>query len=281
MINHALSHAQPPPAGRTRRMLTAGACGSVLAAGLAAGLTLAPPAGAAGTGASAAPVQHDPIGHLKHSARSGHDRTGHSVRAAGFARDYDSTAPVRVTISVDGRRVKTVRADRRRAANGHHTAFRTKVHVGGGRHRVCASAGNRGDGKDQKIGCFTVRPVWKIENKAISTLAAQYVGYRYVSGGSSPQTGFDCSGFTSYVYRTAARLNLAHSAETQSEDAHSLSSSAVHKGDLVFFHSGSHVYHVAIYAGHGTIWAAATTRDGVLHQRIWTSAVTYGSYTHH
>ena len=173
-----------------------------------------------------------------------------------------------MTISVDHRPVKRITADKRRAATGNHTAFSTRIHVGSGRHRVCAYAHNVGPGTGQRIGCFTVRPRWKIRNTAIAHLAAHYVGARYVSGGASP-SGFDCSGFTSYVYRTAIRFHLAHSAQAQSNAAHRLSRSEVRKGDLVFFHSGSSVYHVAIYAGHGTIWAAATTRDGVLHQDIW------------
>jgi cell wall-associated NlpC family hydrolase len=51
-------------------------------------------------------------------------------------------------------------------------------------------------------------------------------------------------------------------------------------GDLVFYLSGGVAYHVAIYAGHGWQYAAATLRDGVRHQRVWSRAVRYGTDWH-
>ena len=48
-------------------------------------------------------------------------------------------------------------------------------------------------------------------------------------------------------------------------------------GDLVFYLSGANAYHVAIYAGHHMQYAAATPRDGIRYQAVWSSAVQYGT----
>ncbi|GAA3502485.1 hypothetical protein GCM10019016_095940 [Streptomyces prasinosporus] len=44
----------------------------------------------------------------------------------------------------------------------------------------------------------------------------------------------------------------------------------------MFFHSGSYVYHVGIYAGQNKIWHAPKTGDVVRLQKIWTKSVWYG-----
>ena len=57
---------------------------------------------------------------------------------------------------------------------------------------------------------------------------------------------------------------------------HRVSASAARPGDLVFYLSGGSAYHVAIYAGHHMQYAAATVRDGIRYQQVWSSAVVYG-----
>jgi cell wall-associated NlpC family hydrolase len=51
-------------------------------------------------------------------------------------------------------------------------------------------------------------------------------------------------------------------------------------GDLVFYLGGGGAYHVAIYAGGGMQYAAATPRDGIRYQHVWSSAVQYGTDWH-
>ena len=51
-------------------------------------------------------------------------------------------------------------------------------------------------------------------------------------------------------------------------------------GDLIFFLSGGSAYHVAIYAGAGYDYAAVDPAEGVRYQRLWTSAVQYGTTWH-
>jgi cell wall-associated NlpC family hydrolase len=102
-------------------------------------------------------------------------------------------------------------------------------------------------------------------------VAASLRGRPYAYGASGPGS-FDCSGFTRYVFRLAAHRLLPHSSAAQASLAHRIPRSAVRPGDLVFFTAGSHVYHVAIYAGHGLIWHAPHTGDHVRLQPIPTSS---------
>jgi cell wall-associated NlpC family hydrolase len=113
-------------------------------------------------------------------------------------------------------------------------------------------------------------------------LAKRYVGDRYVEGGASPRTGFDCSGFTMYLYRHAGVASLPHNAEAQRHVRYMRheSRSAARPGDLVFYFSGRSAYHVAVYAGHGYQYAAATPADGVRYQRIWSSDVEFRTDWH-
>lgn len=78
--------------------------------------------------------------------------------------------------------------------------------------------------------------------------AKKYIGTRYVYGSSS-SSGFDCSGFTMYVYR-AAGINLPHSASSQSTLGLAVSKSNLRSGDLVFFETtGSGISHVGMCIG--------------------------------
>jgi cell wall-associated NlpC family hydrolase len=105
------------------------------------------------------------------------------------------------------------------------------------------------------------------------------VGDRYVEGGASP-SGFDCSGYTQYAYAKARVKRLPHNAERQMQGMRLINRTRARPGDLVFYLSGGVAYHVAIYAGHGWQYAAATLRDGVRHQRVWSRAVRYGTDWH-
>ena len=96
-------------------------------------------------------------------------------------------------------------------------------------------------------------------------------GRPYHYGAAGPRS-FDCSGYTRYVFAHAVHRSLPHSSAAQYRLAHKIAKSAIRPGDLVFFVSGGHVYHVAIYAGHGLIWHAPHTGDHVRLARISTSS---------
>ena len=83
-------------------------------------------------------------------------------------------------------------------------------------------------------------------NKVVK-YAKHFLGVRYVYGGSSPRSGFDCSGFVRYVYAHFG-VGLAHSSFAQFRDGVRVARGALKPGDLVFFHG---VGHVGIYIGGG------------------------------
>lgn len=105
--------------------------------------------------------------------------------------------------------------------------------------------------------------------KIVAT-AASYRGVPYRWGGSTP-SGFDCSGFTKYVYAKAIGKTLPRIAGDQMKKGRSISKGDKKKGDLIGFYSGSYVYHVAIYAGDGKIWHAPRPGKSVEKVSIWTS----------
>lgn len=109
---------------------------------------------------------------------------------------------------------------------------------------------------------------------SIIGIAASLSGIPYRAGGSSPSTGFDCSGFTSYVYRMAGK-DIPRVAEAQR--AASIKVSDPQPGDLMFF--GFPAYHAAIYAGGGMIYDAQHPGTTVGLHKIWTYInVSYGRF---
>ena len=93
--------------------------------------------------------------------------------------------------------------------------------------------------------------------------ALSFVGGRYVYGGNDPHSGVDCSGFTRYVLGNAAGVALGRSSRDQAPEGTTVSAEQMQPGDLLFYGSGSHVNHVAMYIGNGQIVHASTERTGI------------------
>lgn len=105
-------------------------------------------------------------------------------------------------------------------------------------------------------------------------IAASKEGAPYQWGASGPRR-FDCSGLTLYSFLKAGR-KLPRTADRQYRKTRHIAAHNRKKGDLVFFHSGSYVYHVGIYAGSDRIWHAPKTGEVVKLEKIWTERVWYG-----
>jgi cell wall-associated NlpC family hydrolase len=112
-----------------------------------------------------------------------------------------------------------------------------------------------------------------VSYKAVRVAAAQK-GIRYVWGGTSPRTGFDCSGLTKYVYGKVGK-RLPRTAQAQYNAAHKISRRYARPGDLVFFGGSHSIYHVGVYAGGGYIWHAPRPGKRVSKVKLWTSAVKF------
>ena len=105
--------------------------------------------------------------------------------------------------------------------------------------------------------------------------AASLRGKPYRWGGNGPNS-FDCSGYVRYVLRKEGVGHLPRTSAAIGAHVHHVSKHHKHRGDLIFFRSGGHIYHVGIYAGHGKIWHAPGSGRTVIKARIWTSSYVVG-----
>ncbi len=95
--------------------------------------------------------------------------------------------------------------------------------------------------------------------------AEQYIGVPYKWGGTSPETGFDCSGYVRYVYaRQGVRLPRTSREQAGAGQDVAARLSALRAGDLMLFaESKQPISHVAIYAGGGRIIHSSSSGGGV------------------
>jgi len=125
----------------------------------------------------------------------------------------------------------------------------------------------------------TSRTTWPVSTTTSASGAArrvvptaeQYIGVPYRYGGTSPRTGFDCSGFVQYVYgiqgvdlprtsRQMAGAGIAVEPTTRS----------LVVGDLMLFAQGGRISHVAIYAGNGRFIHSSSSGSGVRYDDLAT-----------
>ncbi len=105
--------------------------------------------------------------------------------------------------------------------------------------------------------------------QAIVELAKQYLGTPYVYGGSSP-SGFDCSGFVYFLYKSMG-VTLNRVAADQMTNGTWVPKNALQPGDIVGFTNRSgYINHVGIYAGNGMMIHSPQTGDVVKYESIVT-----------
>lgn len=104
-------------------------------------------------------------------------------------------------------------------------------------------------------------------NAQAANYGRHFMGVRYVWGGTTPR-GFDCSGFVQYVFKNAANKNLPRTAQQQSLAVQPISVRDAKAGDLLFWGSRGHVYHVAISLGNGNFIHAMNPQFGVNINRM-------------
>jgi cell wall-associated NlpC family hydrolase len=95
--------------------------------------------------------------------------------------------------------------------------------------------------------------------------ADQYIGVPYVWGGSTPESGFDCSGFTKYVFaRHGIQLPRTSREQARAGQGVALDFAALIPGDLLLFAEPNEaISHVAIYVGDGRIIHSSSALGGV------------------
>lgn len=125
------------------------------------------------------------------------------------------------------------------------------------------------------LAVLLLQPAYATPADDVSMYAVSLVGSPYRLGGTSPQTGLDCSGFVGHVYRQVAGIQLPRDSRALSEAAQPLDREELQPGDLVFFNTLNRAYsHVGIYLGEGRFVHSASSRSGGvmvsrLEDRYW------------
>lgn len=127
-----------------------------------------------------------------------------------------------------------------------------------------SQAPSRGNGsRDNTSNQVTVTPAGNSSTgNQIAAAAMKFRGYRYVYGGTTPN-GFDCSGFTTYIYRQFG-ISLPRTSGGQASVGRSVSRSEMQAGDILAFPG-----HVGIYIGNGNMVHASNPTRGVVVDNVF------------
>jgi len=99
-----------------------------------------------------------------------------------------------------------------------------------------------------------------VSDNNIIAYASNFLGTPYLWGGTSPSTGFDCSGFTQYVFAHFG-IKLGRTTYDQINDGYGVSKDELKAGDLVFFGKNNDPTHMGIYLGNNTYIHSPRTGD--------------------
>jgi peptidoglycan DL-endopeptidase CwlO len=120
------------------------------------------------------------------------------------------------------------------------------------------------------LGLISSDAAWRLAGAASSgrevvRMAKKYKGAKYKAGGASPK-GFDCSGFTWYVYKKATGKDISRGVEEQWKFGRSVGRGKWRPGDLVFFENTFErgVSHVGIYIRGDDFIHAENEKTGVV-----------------
>jgi cell wall-associated NlpC family hydrolase len=99
---------------------------------------------------------------------------------------------------------------------------------------------------------------------SIVEYSMQFLGNKYVHGGQSLESGTDCSGFTSLIYKEFGYSISRTPAGQLSSSGRSISYSEIQPGDIICYGSSGKCTHVALYIGNGQIIHSANSKKGVV-----------------
>jgi len=115
-------------------------------------------------------------------------------------------------------------------------------------------------------------PVAAPRSSGILGIAASLGGIYYIYGGTTT-AGFDCSGYTQYVF---AQVGITIPRTSEEQQAAATPVSNPQPGDLVFF--GYPAGHVGIYAGNGMMWDSPHSGVTTGLHAVWSASATYGRF---
>jgi cell wall-associated NlpC family hydrolase len=120
----------------------------------------------------------------------------------------------------------------------------------------------------KSVGSKQVKVTVKQTGAKVLAEARKHKGAKYRFGAAGPRV-FDCSGYTSYVFRKALGKKLPHKANSQQRYGKAVAKSKAKPGDLIVIRSGSYGYHAGIYAGGGYMWDSPRAGKTVGKHKIW------------
>lgn len=125
----------------------------------------------------------------------------------------------------------------------------------------------------QKENETTTNNVAQNKGQEVVNLAKKYLGYKYVVGGKNPETGFDCSGFTRYIYLQFG-YSLGTTAAGQNNLGAEVSRADLRPGDLILFYDEgkTKIGHTGIYISNGDFIHSANPERGVVIDNINTNS---------
>ena len=111
------------------------------------------------------------------------------------------------------------------------------------------------------------------KGQEVVDIAKKYLGYKYVVGGKNPETGFDCSGFTRYIYLQFG-YSLGTTAAGQNNLGTEISRTDLRPGDLILFYDEgkTKIGHTGIYISNGDFIHSANPERGVVIDNINTNS---------
>ncbi|MGO3209041.1 MAG: C40 family peptidase, partial [Brachybacterium sp.] len=136
--------------------------------------------------------------------------------------------------------------------------------------RISDNAGSRDEDRGSSSGT-------SINGQAVISAARAQIGTRYKWGGSSPASGFDCSGLVYHAYNQAG-VNLPRkTAKGYTFGGRIISQSEAKPGDLVAF-TGNNYGHIGVYVGNGKIIDASGSRQQVVERSLWNAPHVFVTY---
>jgi cell wall-associated NlpC family hydrolase len=130
---------------------------------------------------------------------------------------------------------------------------------------ISKASGGATSGGSVSRGRIPASPAPTATASRVLNEADKYIGVKYVWGGNTPKSGFDCSGFAKYVFaRQGITLPRTSREQAKVGRAVSVDFGAMEPGDLMFFaEPGEAISHVAIYVGNGEIIQASSAIGSV------------------
>jgi cell wall-associated NlpC family hydrolase len=211
---------------------------------------------------------------------SGNDSLGQSITHSNWSYGAGATIPLGSAIEVFGEsrwRMSRYVLPTASVAPSPTNELRVGLsfHVGSrGGPRSRAASHSRSESTPSSLPGSTRYPVSTRTSASAARLigaAEDYIGVPYKWGGTSPSSGFDCSGFTQYVFAKQG-VRLPRTSYQQAEVGQSITPdwSAVAPGDLVMFEENGRIGHVAIYAGRNRIIHSSSSGGGVRYDDLST-----------